>query len=170
MALAACLGPVQLDQHAVIDIRAERFLNGLQIRSVPVRGELDPVRQPSAQIIHQHQRKLGIASADRVGDQQLGFGFDRRPSPAVAGSRIARALAPGNVLLLRADEAPNFVTLDTGRFHAANRLVVVGKRGLTGILQQLVHRVDGAADNPLYRPHAHAFAEKGENLGALGEG
>jgi hypothetical protein len=60
--------------------------------------------------------------------------------------------------------------LDSLRLYAAHRLIVVGKRGLAGVPQQLIDRVDGAADDPLYRPHAHAFAEEGENLGALGEG
>src|SRR5216683_2663547 len=47
---------------------------------------------------------------------------------------------------------------------------MVGKRGLAGIAQQLIDGVDGAADDPFYRPHAHPFAEEGENMGALGGG
>src|SRR6266851_1960009 len=71
MPLAARLGAVQLHQHAVIDLRAERFLYRAQISLVPVRCQLDPVRQAPAKIVHEHEGVFGIAPANRVGDEQL---------------------------------------------------------------------------------------------------
>ena len=47
---------------------------------------------------------------------------------------------------------------------------MTGKRNLTCIAEQLVDGIDRATDDPLDRPHAHTFAEQGEDLGALGEG
>jgi hypothetical protein len=50
--LSVRLGPVELHQHAIVDIGPEGFLDGLQISLVAVRGELDPVREPAAKIVH----------------------------------------------------------------------------------------------------------------------
>jgi hypothetical protein len=47
---------------------------------------------------------------------------------------------------------------------------MVGKRDLAGIAEQLINRVDRASHDALNEPHRRAFAEKGEDLGALGEG
>ena len=170
MALAARLAAVELHQHPVIDIRAECFLNGAQIRLVAIRGQLNPVRQPTAKIVHQHQGELRITAPDHVRDQQLAVGFDRGPGPAIADRRIAGAFAGRRVLLLGVNEAPNLVALDAARLHTAHVLVVVFERSFAGLAQQLVHCVDGAADRPLDRPHGHALTQEREDLGALGEG
>jgi hypothetical protein len=46
---------------------------------------------------------------------------------------------------------------------------MIGERDLAGIAEQLVDGVDRTADDPLNRTHRRAFAEQGEDLGALGE-
>jgi len=61
-------GAVQLLQNGKVNIVAERFLDGLQVRLVPVAGELHAAGQPLAQIIDEGQRLLAIASAYQPGD------------------------------------------------------------------------------------------------------
>src|SRR2546430_13773671 len=39
-------GPIKLAQHRVLDIAAERALNGSQMRFVPVAGRLHPIGEP----------------------------------------------------------------------------------------------------------------------------
>ncbi len=48
VAASASYVAVVLDQHGVVDVGAERALNGVQIGPVAVGGELDPVGEPAA--------------------------------------------------------------------------------------------------------------------------
>ena len=54
---------VQLHQLRIVNIATERALNGLQVRPMAVRGQLDAVRQPGAQVVHESNRVLAVAPA-----------------------------------------------------------------------------------------------------------
>ena len=103
---------VVLDQHGVVDVRAERALNGFQIWLVAVRGELDAVGEPRSHILHE---VIGIPS--RLGCQQTmrPSVCYRHPARSTSSSRqhpSAAAFAVRNVLLLAVNETPNFIALD----------------------------------------------------------
>jgi hypothetical protein len=51
---------------------------------VTVRGDLYAVRQASAEVFHERASRRDTAVADRVGDDQLRVGIERRPRPYVA--------------------------------------------------------------------------------------
>ena len=88
------LGAVQLHQHAVVDIGAERFLDGFQVSPMPIRCELDAVRQPAAKIVHQCQRIAGIAPADRpcrTSLESASSAVQVQTSPAPSGAPLAVA-------------------------------------------------------------------------------
>jgi hypothetical protein len=118
-----------------------------------VRGELYAVRKPLAEIVHQHQRELGLTCADEVADKQLALRFDRSLGPAIASGRVTRSLARGAVFLFDRDETPNLIALHSLRLHAAHMLIVIRKRDFASIAQQLIDRVDRTPDDPLDRAH-----------------
>jgi hypothetical protein len=57
-------GAVELHQHRIVDVVAEGVLDRLQVGAVAVAGELHPVRQPGAQIVHERRGVLTVAPAD----------------------------------------------------------------------------------------------------------
>lgn len=79
-------GPVNLDQHGVIDICAKRPFNGFQIGLVAVRRELDAGSESRRDIVHEPLGAVVIPTADEVGNDEIGVGLDRGPRPCVAGT------------------------------------------------------------------------------------
>ena len=75
-----------------------------------VTGELNAVRQPVPQIVHEGDRVVAIPTADQPRNQELGVGLDGRPGP-----RVARAgnggFHLGDVLLLPRRKRPDFIYL-----------------------------------------------------------
>jgi hypothetical protein len=61
--LAACWA-VDLVEHGVVDLRAEREPHGGEVAPVAVRVELDAVGEPGLWILHERQGIVGRAFAD----------------------------------------------------------------------------------------------------------
>ncbi len=115
---------VVLDEHGIVDVRAERLLYRLQVGLVSVAGELHPVCQPSGQIGNERLRRISIPSADVERRDQLGVGVNRHPRPAVA-SALRRGLGRLDVLGLGIDERPNFIDLDPLAGEAAQGAILI---------------------------------------------
>jgi hypothetical protein len=79
---------------------------------MPVRGQLNAVSKAVRYILHERLGVFGIAPAYQPGHSQLGIGINGRPCPNVPDPRHALE-ALGDVLLLRIDEGPDFIALDT---------------------------------------------------------
>jgi hypothetical protein len=73
--LAARLRAVDLHEHRVIDVRAERIFNGRQIGLVAVRRGLHAVAQAAHYILHELVRRTAIARADEPRRDQLRVGI-----------------------------------------------------------------------------------------------
>ena len=78
--------PVNLDQHRVVDVRAERALNGVEIGLVAVGRELDAIGDAVGNVLHEPRGAIAIATADEMRNDQFRLGFDCRPSPSVASA------------------------------------------------------------------------------------
>ena len=75
-----------------------------------------------------------------------------------------------DILRLGVSEAPNFVDLNALRFHIADLGVMEAGAKKAGVLQKLAHGVDRNVRQARDGAHRSAFAEHGEDLGALGNG
>lgn len=102
---------VDFDHRCVVDRfpRPSGFY-GDQISPVPVCGQLDAVGESLGQIKEEAVAGLSVTIADTPSWDELSLRVDSNPRPRIAGMLQDRALL---VLLLAADEAPNFVALDT---------------------------------------------------------
>ena len=52
---------MELDQHCIIEVIAERVIDRLKIRAVSVRGELYAVRKPRLEIAQEHHARAATA-------------------------------------------------------------------------------------------------------------
>jgi len=94
------------------------------------------------------------------------FGVHGGPRPGIAHASVF--LRVGRVLLLRANEAPDLVHLDTGRREAANHLVVKSRAELPEVHDHLQDRVLGDARNAGGGADAHPVNEAAEDLDSGG--
>ena len=62
---------VDFHELSIIDIGAERLLDGFKVGPVSVGRELHLVSEPETQIVHEREGIFGIASANEIGDNQL---------------------------------------------------------------------------------------------------
>ena len=90
---------VDFDGLGIVHIAAESALDGLQIRLVPIRGQLNPVRQPAAQIVHELDCRRARAIPDLVGQDHLAVAVERGPGPHIADT-LGRGLRFRDVLFL----------------------------------------------------------------------
>ena len=77
---------VNLDQHGIVDIGAERAFDRLQIGLMTVARQLDAIGEPLRNIIHEPLRAFAVATADEVGGDELRVRVHRNPCPNVAGA------------------------------------------------------------------------------------
>src|SRR5439155_2764046 len=72
----------------------------------------NPVRHTTREIVHEDLRVLALTLANEPRRDELRVAVDGDPRPYIPRTELAPALG-GNVLLLRADIAPDLVTFDT---------------------------------------------------------
>ena len=85
---------VELHQHGVVHVRAERALDRFQVRPVPVRGELHAVGEARRQIVHELLRVARVAAADELATISLlsaSIAVHVHVSPAPSGAALAVA-------------------------------------------------------------------------------
>lgn len=156
---------IELDEHGVINVSAERAFNRFQIGLVAVAGQLDAIHDPRGHILDKPLRAFAIATADKMRNEQFRIGLNRGPCPRIAGA-INRRFHIRRVLLLRADERPNFVNLNLARLHAAHLGVMEASAEASGIHKELGDGVDAGIRQARNGAHRSTFAEHGEDLGA----
>src|SRR6266478_3776208 len=102
---------IYLDQHGIIDASAKCALYRVEINSVSVGGQLNPMSQTGRQIVHQCEGALRTPVAHKPRDGQLGIRIYGGPGPNIAITELL-LLVSRHILLLRIDEAPNLITLN----------------------------------------------------------
>jgi hypothetical protein len=84
--------PIELDQHRVVHVLAERLLDGLNVGRMTVCGELDPVLQACGEI-EQEGRRVGPVQSN---ESQAGTERSSRSARRYAPSGDAVADLPGD--------------------------------------------------------------------------
>jgi hypothetical protein len=138
VALASFLvvAPVLFDHLRKVHVEPEGLFDGLEVRVVPIRGQLDALGQPLREIADEPARVLDLPLADVIRGHQLGVGVERRPRPDVAVTQLPHLVRP-DVLLLDEAERPDLVALDPLGLEPAHGAVVVRAAGVSEIDQEL---------------------------------
>lgn len=90
----------------------------------------------------------------------------REPKPRVA-SVNGLALHRWDVLLLRADEAPDFIDLEALALEALEHAVLIPGGGMAGVYNELADCCLTHAGESRDSADRHSFAQKMDDLGAL---
>lgn len=162
---AAVLETVELHQDRVIDFRVKGILDGGRVGAVPVRGELDAVREASGEIVHELRGATSVATANEPARNKLGVGINRNPCPSVAPS--IRLLVCGGVLGLGSNKAPDFIALDALAREVHKNLGLVGGTSGTQIHKELLDRGTVCAGHPHDGTEAVSFHEGGNDADAF---
>lgn len=145
---------VMFFQHRVVNVDTEGVVNGIQVNLMSIGRQLHAVRQTVRNIFHEVIGGRGGSRTDSVSGDQFRVGIDSSPCPAVAP---LAALRFWDVLLFRANERPNFITLNPLGLQAANRGVVMRRARGAQVAQQLLHGHTSHASNARCGPQAIAF-------------
>lgn len=158
-------GAVNLLDHGIVDISAERALDGFQIRLVAIARKLHPMRQPRGEIVHELDSRCAGAVRDEPRGHELGIGAYRGPSPHITG-HIGGGLRGGNVLGLGIDEAPNLIDLDAPAGEVPKGCELVDRADLARVDQQLRDGVLAGIRQPRRGADAVPLHEAAEDHGA----
>jgi hypothetical protein len=130
---------VELDQHRIVDVSSECVFDGVRIDAVSVRRQLNPVPDARGSVLHKCLGSRSAAISEGIRDNQLCIRTDGRPRPNIASALLH--LFKRDVFLLRINERPHFVTLDSPHPQIADVPMVVSGTGTSQVLQQSQHRV-----------------------------
>jgi hypothetical protein len=117
--LALHIRAVNLRQHRIVDLFAERLPNRRQVRLVPVRGELHAVHKTGRQILYEVAGCNWVSLPDQPAGDELRFGIQCCPGPNVAAFVRVRRGAGGFARRFRLPKQANHTSLwdlDTLRF------------------------------------------------------
>lgn len=134
---------VNFDQRGVVDVAPESALDGFQIDLQPVSGQLHPVGETVSQVLHKFIGASSVTLSDEVGNGQLCIGINSHPSPHVTVAEDALFLNR-DVLFLSVAELPDFIALNSVRFHTANSAVMEVSARRSQLFQE---SEDGALGN-----------------------
>lgn len=161
-AVALRIVAVELDQHRVVDVGAERERDGFQVDAMAVRRQLHAVGQAVREVVHEVLGVPCVAVADAPAHNQLSVGAQRGPRPHVAVAELPSQFL-GHVLFLGVAERPDFVTLNLGAWQVAKRFALVVGAGLADAGKQLRNGVLRNACHADGRANRVSLNEAGEN-------
>ena len=126
--------PVNLLQHRKIDVFSKCILDRIQVGAMSVRRELYAAGQTFFQILDKMMSSARVASSDEPAGHKLGIRVKCNPSPNVASS--VHLLLDMAILLLRINERPNLVTLDSFTGKSAKNFVLIFRTSASKITEQ----------------------------------
>lgn len=158
---------VDLNQHRVVNIAAERLINRLDVQLQAIAGKLDAIRQTARQVFDEIAGGLRIALADQPARYQLGICVNRGPEPCIARAGVVRGNLWRHVLLLGVAKRPALINLHPFALKVLKHAVLVFGAERADFIDQphdglFRHAgyTDGGAD-------AVAFDQATDDLGAL---
>src|ERR1035437_7806378 len=112
VALLSVVGDsVDLNQHRVVNVAAERLVNRLNVEFQAIAGKLDAIGQPPRKIFDEVSRAVRVALRNKPTGYQLGIGVNRGPEPRIASAGVLLGHIRRNVLLLGVHKRPAFIHL-----------------------------------------------------------
>jgi len=157
---------VLFHEHCKIDFSAKGPIDRVQISSESIARKLDAIRQARRQIQHEIARRGRIAIADHPRTNQFSVGVHRYPRPNVT-SMAECGTHWSNVLLLRANERPNFVNLDAITRQVYKGLAHVVRTCRAELYKQLRNSVFGNSGHANPRTDRIAFHQCSNHLRLL---
>ena len=151
---------VNLYQLGEVDIFRERISHGGQVHLMAVRGQLDSIRQAACNVLKEVRCTPGIPPSYQPTDNELGLRFDGRIRPHVATDTGFHFLYR-YLLLLAANEAPNFINLNTLSGNVADGAILIGRTGRANLCKQ---PEDGSFG---YAGHARSGANRAASTSAV---
>lgn len=106
---------IDLDEHRVVYAALKRVGHGIQVHLMAVRRQLDAIRQTRFNITKELSSKPRVSPSNHVADDQLRFGINRGERPNVATNAVPLNFFNGHMLLLAANERPDFIGLNAWR-------------------------------------------------------
>lgn len=92
-----------LDEHTVVYIPAKCILDGIEVGSEPICGQLYPIVETRTEVVHELNSDFRGTVTETPCRDKLGIGTDSRPCPDVIGFRRG-LLGRCDVLVLTIDE------------------------------------------------------------------
>jgi hypothetical protein len=128
---------VAVDFHELreVDLLTERIRHGSQVHLMAVRGQLDAIRQVARNILKEIRCSPGVPPSYQPRDYQLRLRFDGHKRPDIA-TDTGFHLFDGHLLLLAANEAPNFVALNALSGNVLDNAVLIVGAGFPDFRQQ----------------------------------
>jgi len=102
---------IELQQHGVVDVRAEGILDRIEVGLVAVRGQLHAMPQAPREVLNERCGTADTTRSYEPARNELCVCVDGRPRPDAADSKLV-ALLLWRILILRADVTPDFVALN----------------------------------------------------------
>ncbi len=157
---------VQFDKHGIINFRTEGSLNGIQIYSVAVRGQLDTIGETRSQIGDEVVRVASRATTYQPARNQLRISTQCSPCPNVTITKLAAQFFR-KVFFLRIAERPNFVTLNFLARKIAKVSVLIFQARSTHFGQEFDNRILCGTRHTDGGPYRIAFDETSNYMRAL---
>jgi hypothetical protein len=105
---------------------------------VPIRRQLNTVRQAAGQIADKFASRPRVSIPDKPRHDKFSVGIKRRPRPDITNAGQSAHLQR-DVLLFRVAEGPDFVALDAGAHQINESAPVIGFTGYSKVYQELEH-------------------------------
>src|ERR1035441_2708455 len=86
--LAFGVVPVELNQHGVIDLRAEPIGYRRKVALEPVCGQLDPISKTACKVLNELSGATGVTFANQPRANQFGVGVDSDPGPRATDAEL----------------------------------------------------------------------------------
>src|SRR5208283_5895919 len=120
---------IDLDQLRVVNALSESIGDRRQVHLVAVRSQLHPVGETTGNSLKELGSEPSIPATYEPVNDELCVGVDGNENPSVSGEAAIVEHLRRDVLLLRADERPDFVNLDPFAGQAHKGLVQIGRAG-----------------------------------------
>lgn len=138
--LFAGIRAVYLDEHGVVYIAAERVFHGIQVWLVPVGRQLYAMTETAREILNEFGSGSAVARSNHPARDKLRVRINRGPRPHATDSELI-LLFDGYVLVLRANERPDFIALKTAAREVSEITVLILRTCRADLNQQLRDRV-----------------------------
>jgi hypothetical protein len=151
-----------LNQLREVNGVAECIRNSSEIHLVPIRRQLDSVRQPACNILKKIRRTPRVPPTYEPTNHQVGIGVNRRERPNI--TRVASAFPNlrSHIFGLGIAETPNLIDLDALRGDIAKRAVLILSARRTDLFEQPENCALRHARHARGRTNRAAF-DKGRN-------